>query len=379
MIPNLCFWSGKKFVLTGTSDDITSPIDSVKYYKTDATKALTEAELKAVTDWKVFDGLSVEPNEQFTLYLKITDKAGNVTYISTDGMIADNTSPREEAIAPEITTTPEQPINGIYKGDVKVSIKVEDPLAGGTYSGLKTVSYRVLNMGKETQKGTLYSFEKDKPSHNDLLKTWTGEIVVDSKKNNSNDVVIEVYAEDNSLNSSRDKASIKIDTTAPTIDIKYNNNSPDSQNIIRKTVATITVTERNFNADDVKIKITNTDGTIPTISEWKQSAGSGNQDNATHTATIIYNADGDYTFDIEYTDLAGNKCSGEIYEAGTTNSKEFTIDKTLPQISVSYNNNSAQNGKYFNANRTATIVVKEHNFDVNRVEFIQTATKMEQQ
>ena len=370
------FWSGKKFVLTGTSDDITSPIDSVKYYKTDATKALTEAELKAVTDWKVFDGLSVEPNEQFTLYLKITDKAGNVTYISTDGMIADNTSPREEAIAPEITTTPEQPINGIYKGDVKVSIKVEDPLAGGTYSGLKTVSYRVLNMGKETQKGTLYSFEKDKPSHNDLLKTWTGEIVVDSKKNNSNDVVIEVYAEDNSLNSSRDKASIKIDTTAPTIDIKYNNNSPDSQKYYKEDrVATITVTERNFNADDVKIKITNTDGTIPTISEWKQSAGSGNQDNATHTATIIYNADGDYTFDIEYTDLAGNKCSGEIYEAGTTNSKEFTIDKTLPQISVSYNNNSAQNGKYFNANRTATIVVKEHNFDVNRVEFIQTATK----
>lgn len=370
------FWSGKKIALTGTSDDVTSPIESVEYYKIDSVKALTETELKTIVDWKKFDEFSVMPNEQFTVYLKIIDKAGNVTYISTDGMIVDNTSPREEVIAPEITTTPEQPINGLYNRDVKVAIKVDDPLVGGTYSGLKTVSYRVLNMGKETQSGTLYSFNKSNPSRDELLKTWTGEITVDSTKNNSNDVVIEIYAEDNSLNSSKDKVSIKIDITTPTIDIKYNNNSADSGKYYKEDrVATVVVTERNFNAEDVKIAITNTDGTIPTISDWKQSVGSGNEDNTTHTATITYKVDGDYTFKIEYTDLANNKCVGENYETGTTNPKEFTIDKTLPEVSVSYDNNSAQNGKYFKANRTATIVVKEHNFDVSRVEFTQTASK----
>lgn len=370
------FWSGKKIIITGTSDDITSPIDSVEYYKIDTSKTLIEEELKAITNWKRFDELSVTPNEQFTVYLKITDKAGNATYISTDGMIVDNTSPREEAIAPQITTKPEQPINGIYSGNVKVSIKVDDPLVGGTYSGLKTISYRVLNMGKETQSGTLYSFAKDNPSRDDLLKTWTGEIIVDSTKNNSNDVVIEVFAEDNSLNSSKDKVSIKIDITEPTIDIKYNNNSADSQKYYKEDrVATVVVTERNFNAEDVIISITNTDGIMPTISDWKQSVGSGNQDNTTHTATIHYKVDGDYTFNIDYADIAGNKCAGETYEVGTTNPKEFTIDKILPNISVSYDNNSAQNGKYFSSNRTATVVVKEHNFDVSRVEFTQTASK----
>ncbi|TGY39936.1 hypothetical protein E5347_16180 [Clostridium sartagoforme] len=370
------FWSGKKITLTATSNDETSLIDSVKYYKTDEVKALSESKLKEITDWKTFDGFAVVPNEQATVYLKITDKAGNTTYISTDGIIADNISPREEAIAPEVTVTPQKPINGIYKEDVKVDIKVDDPLVGGTYSGLKTVSYKVLNMGKETQSGTLYSFTNNNPSHNELLKTWTGEITVDSKKNNSNDVVIEVYSEDNSLNSSKDKVSIKIDTTAPTIDIKYNNNNTDSEKYYKEDrVATVVITERNFRAEDVKIAITNTDGTLPTISEWKESIGSGNQDNTTHTATINYKADGDYTFKIGYSDLADNKCAGENYEIGTTNPKEFTIDKTSPQISVTYDNNRAQNDKYFNANRTATIVVKEHNFDVRRVEFTQKATK----
>ncbi|GKU27248.1 hypothetical protein CFOLD11_40750 [Clostridium folliculivorans] len=370
------FWSGKKIALTGTSDDATSPIDSVVYYKTDSPKALTEAEVKTVTSWQNFDGFSVSANEQFTVYLKITDKAGNVSYISTDGMIVDDTSPREESIAPEITITPEKPINGLYNGDVKVSIKVDDPLVSGTYSGLKTVNYKVLNMGKETQSGTLYSFTNKNPSRDELLKTWTGDITVDSKKNNSNDVVVEIYAEDNALNSSKDKVAIKIDITAPTIDISYSNNDGDSGKYYKKDrVATVVVTERNFKAEDVKIAITNIDGKIPEISSWKEVLGSGNQDNTTHTATITYHEDGDYTFKIEYKDLADNKCAGENYAAGTTNPKEFTVDQTLPVVSVSYDNNNAQNDKYFKANRTATIVVKEHNFDVGRVKFTQTATK----
>jgi hypothetical protein len=369
------FWSGQKITITGTSDDSTSPVDSVLYYKTSDTKAMTVSDLNAVTDWTDFVSLSVAPNEQFAVYIKITDKAGNVAYISTDGMIADDTAPREEVIAPEITLSPEQPINGLYNRDVKVSIKVDDPLVGGTYSGLKTITYRVLNMGVETQNGKLYSFADANPTRDKLLKTWTGEITVDSEKNNSNDVMIEIYAEDNALNSSKDDVSIKIDVTTPAIDISYNNNAPDSEKYyMNDRVATIVITERNFNAGDVKVSITNTDGVIPEISNWKTVSGSENQDNTKHTATITYHADGDYVFAIEYTDLADNKCAGETYAAGTANPTEFTVDRTLPVISVSYNNNSAQNGKYFNAHRTATIVVTEHNFDVSRVRFAKTAS-----
>ena len=376
------FWSNEKITITGTQDDVTSaPIASVEYYKVtsknanDNVEALTKEALDAVTTWAPFEKVEVTANEQFVLYLKITDLAGNYTYICTDGLIMDDQAPIEETIAPEITVNPPQPVNGLYNSDVDVAIEVEDPLAGGTYSGLKTVSYRVLSMGQETQSETLYTFHEKNPTQSDLLKNWTGSITVDRTLNNSNDVKIEVIAEDNSGNTSRKDVSIKIDITAPKIDVSYNNNAADSNSFFKADrTATVVVTERNFDPKDIKVTITNTDGVIPSLSEWKQtSEGTGNQDDATWVAIVTYSADGDYTFGITYTDLATNLMSGVNYGDSVAPTK-FTIDKTLPTISVSYSNNEAANGKYFKAPRTATVTINEHNFDVNRVTFTRTAT-----
>lgn len=41
-----------------------------------------------------------------------------------------------------------------------------------------------------------------------------------------------------------------------------------------------------------------------------------------------------------------------------------TIDKAAPQVSISFDNNDARNGKYYNAARTATVTVDESNFDL---------------
>lgn len=368
------FWSKKKITVTGSQNDKTSPIATVEYYKvtaknaTDGTTPLTKAQLDNVTSWAKFSSLEVRPNEQCAVYVKITDYAGNYTYISTNGLIADNKKPREESVAPQVTVNPQQPLNGFYKGNVKVSISVNDPLTGGTYSGLKEVSYRVYSQNILTQEGTLYSFNKSNPKQSDLRSKWTGSITVDSAKNNSNDVRVVVYAKDNAANDSEGVAKLKIDTTAPRIDVSYDNNSADSNSYFKAgRTARIVVTERNFNPDDVVVKITNTDGNIPRISNWTKTVGTGNQDDTRWTATIPYTADGDYHFSIAYTDLAGNKCSGENYATGTVAAKSFTIDKTAPTITVSYDNNSARNGNYYKADRTATVTIIEHNFDVNRV------------
>ena len=373
------FWSKKQITITGNSDDATSPIAAVEYYKVtsqkanDGTKALSKSQLDAISQWKPFSSLKINDNQQFTIYLRITDMAGNYSYISTDGLIVDNKAPVEEMIAPEITLKPEQPINGLYNGDVKVNIQIQDPLTGGTYSGLKTVSYRVLNMGVETQSGTLYSFNVEKPHQNELRQIWKGSITVNSKLNNSNDVVVEVYAEDNSLNSSKDRVKIKIDITDPTIQVSYNNNRADSEKYFKEErTATIVVTERNFDPDDVKITITNTEGVIPAVSKWAKTAGSGNLDNTRWTANITYHADGDYKFDIAYIDLANNKCAGAEY-GNSVAPREFTIDRTIPTVQVSYNNNSAQNGNYYKESRTATVTIREHNFNTDRVKVTMSA------
>lgn len=382
------FWSNAKITISGTSDDITSPIASVQYYKqvslkaSDATEALTKAQLDEITDWTDFgEGFEVTPNEQFTVYIKITDEAGNYSYISTNGLIVDSERPIEEAIAPEITISPEQPINGLYNNDVKVSIKVYDPLVGGTYSGLKKVRYEVFNTDisetEPTQSGTLYEFNTLEPNQSELRQTFEGDIVIDSALNNGNNIKIVVCAIDNALNSSEDDKSIKIDITAPVINISYDNNKEDSNSYFKDDrTATIAISERNFNSDDVKITITNTDGIIPMVSEWKESVGTGNFDDTTNTATITYHADGDYTFAIEYTDLAGNKCTEINYDENTKTGTEtaFTIDQTIPKVSVTYDNNSAENTNYYKEDRTATIVINEHNFSADRVVIALTAT-----
>ncbi len=379
------FWSKEKITISGTSSDETSPIDRIEYYMVkavsanDGTIALTETQLDEITAWIEFYGLDITSDEQVTVYIKITDSAGNYSYISTNGLIVDSKSPVEETIAPKITVEPQQPINGLYNGDVKVDIKVMDPLTGGTYSGLKTINYKVLNMGVETQSGTLFEFKNTNPKQSELVQTWTGEIIVDSKLNNSNDVKIVVWAEDNALNSDDDDIALKIDITAPTIEVAYDNNNADSTKFFKDNrTATIIVTERNFNAEDIRTIITNTDGSVPTIGTWEKIEGTGNLDDTKWVTTIKYNYDGDYTFDISYIDLANNACEGAQYGASVA-PREFTIDKTVPTVQVSYNNNNVLNTNYYNAERVATVVINEHNLepngvDKNRVVITMTAT-----
>ena len=138
----------------------------------------------------------------------------------------------------------------------------------------------------------------------------------------------------------------------------------------------ITVTERNFDAKDVKVSITNADGSVPTVTGWKSTAGSLNGDDAAHTANIVYSADGHYTFSVSYTDKAGNQCKQIAYASGTVASTDFVIDKVKPVINVTYDNNSAKNSDYYKAERTATVVITNHNFaaDSNHIKINITAT-----
>lgn len=373
---NFGFWSNTNISISGTSSDKTSPVASVEYYKlsavnaNDGTEPLSVDELNAVTAWENFDGLNLIPNEQSTIYLRIRDMAGNTTYINTNGLIVDNNAPHEEFTAPEINITPEKSENnGIYNSDVKIAISVDDPLVGGTYSGLKTISYRVLNMGQETQNGTLYEFNSVSPQQSELLKTWTGEITVDSNLNNSNNVVIEIYAEDNALNSSTETISIKIDTTAPEISLTYSNNQANGADdkYYRSRTANFVITERNFNSDDVVLYRIKDNVSTPVTLKWTETSGTGNGDNTQYSASLPFDTDGDYSFSISFTDMAGN-------ESEKITGETFTVDATAPAISVSFDNNAAQNDTYFQKGRIATITVTEHNFDSNRASVNVTAS-----
>ena len=368
-----------------------SGLDNITYQKVDDV-----AGYSADGSWTAYanTGVKVSPSEKFVIYFRAEDKAGNVTIINSTGIVVDSKAPTGETYAPEIDIKPEAANkNGLHNKDVSVDLNVIDPAysgnnadSNGYYSGINRITYRISTTDTQAEEtGVLFDVNEGITSgsvydNDSLVSSWTGSINIDAATFNSNNVVVEITATDNAGNTrvttnEMINVPIAIDVTKPEINISYNNNSVDSESLFKADrVATIAITERNFKSDNVKIKITNTDGVIPAVSGWKKTGGTGNLDDTIWTATIPYTADGDYEFSIEYTDLADNRSDGAVYAAGTQVPKKFTIDKTLPVIDVSYDNNSASNGNYYNAGRTATIVITEHNFDASRVTVTLTAT-----
>lgn len=373
------FWSNRSIRITDTTNDVTSPVASVDYYKVsaknaaDGVTALTKEQLDGVNSWVKFSQLNITDDEQFTVYLKITDMAGNYKYISTNGLIVDENAPVTESVAPIITIRQPKPEKGIYDGDVEMEVTVVDPTVGGTYSGINSIVYRVYDLAQNssvpTATGTLYTFDYlNNPTQSQLSPEETDRFTV-SRSNNSNNVVVEIEARDNAGNISVEETSLKIDTTAPVINISYNNNNPRSSIYFNADrVATVAITERNFDSDDVKLTVKRDGAEItPALSGWRKTEGTGNEDNTVWTADLTYSQDGDYTFAIEYTDLAGNKASAPVYASGTAAPDSFTLDKTDPVVTVSYDNNSSENSNYFKNERTATITVVEHNFEASGI------------
>lgn len=76
-----------------------------------------------------------------------------------------------------------------------------------------------------------------------------------------------------------------------------------------------------------------------------------------YSYTEAFESDGHYSLSAQVVDPA--------LHVGTASQAEFTIDKTAPTVEVSFDNNDVRNGKYYNAARTATITVTEHNFDAS--------------
>lgn len=377
---NFGYWSRSGITITASSQDATSPVVKTQYYKvssqnTPGVAAVLSAEqLDQVSAWTdLGTGLRVGNSEKFVVYIKLEDAAGNHTYLCTDGLMVDADAPVLETVEPSVTIQTTQNNSDLYNGDVEVSISVTDPLVGGTYSGLRNVTYTVTSLGTVTGSETLFSFDMENPTESDLVQTWDGSVTVSAQDNNSNEVVFEVFAEDNSGNSVTRDVTFRIDVTPPEINVSYNNNSAENDSYFNEDrTATITVRERNFQAENVTVEITNTEEVIPVISDWSSSPGSGNGDDTIWTATITYSADGDYTFNVTCTDMAGNEAEEPLY-GDSVMPTEFTIDKTLPVISVSYDNNESANDRYFNAGRVATVTVEEHNFLEELVTFTQTA------
>ncbi len=77
------------------SDD-GSGVDKVYYYNSNEILSLDEVKALAEEKWTAIqngDSYDIEAENKYVVYVKITDKSGNVTYISSDGFVIDKTAP----------------------------------------------------------------------------------------------------------------------------------------------------------------------------------------------------------------------------------------------------------------------------------------------
>lgn len=152
------------------------------------------------------------------------------------------------------------------------------------------------------------------------------------------------------------------DTTAPTISTSWDTSAASNGKYYNSNrTLTITINAPFFNYVQQMMP----EYAVATItkngSDW-ETVKPGNftriEGTDTWVKTVTFTEDGDYEVkNVNVQDVVGRGADAD----GDT----FTIDKTAPKLNVSWNTEAAQNGKYYNAARTATITVEEHNFDPN--------------
>lgn len=370
-------FSNKKQVIRLQAEDNLSGVGLVEVLRTREKMSL--ADLQASSAFKnvtseVKDGYwskEVSPNETFITYVHLKDMAGNQYYLSSDGVILDQQNPEIH-----ITLPKEEEKNGLYKKDVGVGISVTEPSPGNSYAGLKDVTYTVYRDGIETQAGSLYHFSKEEPQLNDLKKSYEDAhaLTILAKDNNSNDVVLKIKAVDNAGNQTVKEEHLSIDITKPRVTLSFDNNRVENEFYFKENrTALITVEERNFSQDSFKILITDpAEGKGTRLLEVERDSFqkvSGSGDSTRWESRIYFNKDGDYQLSITGEDLAGNVMEDLVYAEGTRAALDFTVDKTAPVLSVSYDNNTANHEFYYKEGRRAEISIEEKNFRSDLVDY----------
>lgn len=103
----LFFKETQKAEITATDEG--SGVNKYYYYvdKSGSEKSLTEKQLQAV-DWKEGESVTFSEDSNYVIYAKVTDKAGNIKYVSTDGIVIDTIAPQVSGVESNQTYTKTQ-------------------------------------------------------------------------------------------------------------------------------------------------------------------------------------------------------------------------------------------------------------------------------
>lgn len=185
------------------------------------------------------------------------------------------------------------------------------------------------------------NFEKfHKEAGEDGKRTEYYEFIFEIPAKTQGDYEITASVTDNAGNKSDynrvDRFSV--DTTTPFITVTFDNDQSRNGNYFAtKRTATITVTDRYFDATQSPVVINSTDNgdkiSAPSQSGWSKQNGKYEQ-----SCTVDFSKDGKYSFTVDTTDLSGKQATQYTVS-------DFIIDNTDPTIKLYINNEEVKDGE----------------------------------
>ncbi|MDE6036196.1 MAG: Ig-like domain repeat protein [Ruminococcus sp.] len=291
---------------------------------------------------------------------EVIDNVGHSSgNISADGNIIENESIHSQNSSIDISediSTNNTDANGIplYNQNIPLTITVSDQ-----FSGISEIEWSVSDDNKS---GVISIDNNGNPSTADLTILSTESNLVTAVQfnipveSNTNGNTVSVKLTDRSGNVSEVSKIYSIDKTVPSIEANLvNTNVHNESYYTGSQTVNIRITERNFNSEDVHVLLNGTEQNI----SWSDVGASIGEDSSVHYGSFDVTADGDYIYEINYTDRAGNI-------ADTVKSSQFTIDNTQPtaDISFDFGDPNIENA-YYNKPRTAIFTINEHNYNNN--------------
>lgn len=429
------FIKDTEVTVTANDEKPSSGVKSITYYTVDKDGVKSEVKTEPVNKDNQIT-FTVKANFKGQIYAKACDNVGHTpdTFSKPNGAVIESPDLHTQTSAIKYTLKDSKDANGadikdengnnLYGADTTVDVEIAD-----TYSGIRQIDWEIVSpFDDKKQAGTVTVDNNGKVTSvakkgysDDCLGDWvaTGEantnLIVNLKNtikvsNDSNNIQIKFTLTDRAGNVTKDVVqTLSIDKTAPKIAVQMNENDDKEFNGYFKgsREADIYVYERNFSQSDVVFDVKRTDDNNKqtNVSPKPKFKYVGTQvidgrECFVYKMTTKFTADGDYNFKVSASDITSHIANAESvnYKSDNKNVKfssnktaeytaqndadraidiAFTVDNTNPVVSVSYDNNTATNDKYFNAYRTATITVVEHNFSTaaSRIIYKRTSAK----
>jgi len=293
-----------------------------------------------------FISFTIPTNFKGYIALSVVDNVGNDSgVVNPDGIITEESS--SIGISLNLPSTIYTDSNGLPLYNSGFSAEA---IIDSSFSGVRKIEWGI----GETSKGVV---------NIDNMGNITGDtgsvtgkdknIVISLDKvisisENCNNISLWVKVTDRAGYSSVVSKKFSIDETSPIISVSYDTQVSNDGFYNGSKVANVKVTDSNFNPNSFSIT-----GNSGSLGAWVK-------DGDVWSNSISFTNDADYSFSLSCKDYANNT-------SNTYSSPSFTIDKTSPNVSVTWNNDSPANGNYYSSSRIATITVTEHNFNSNNI------------